>query len=324
MTSHANLPSRLYKYRAFDSRLIEQLVDDKVFLAEPSTFNDPLYTRPQVEPDLDVPDLEWVLEQLATKRMSAEMTAAAAKIRYRGPKTIAHIQDYTRKEVRQLLQEIAYHATYPEFDDDQASPIPQQRLLAKAIEGELQRQYERGVLSLSARWDSVLMWSHYGEQHRGVCVGYSVHHLSGEPPLRVRYGGHRLIAASRVKAMLEGDLTARREVDRSVLLKKAWDWRYEKEWRMLGTKGLLHSTLELEEVIFGLRCSSSVKHAVRSALAGRDRRVVFFEIREVPGRFELKRRRMYAGVKYAPQRWLSMVKEFESLPAAEEHRADYR
>ena len=29
-----------------------------------------------------------------------------------------------------------------------------------------------GVLSLSERWDSILMWSYYGDQHRGYCKGF--------------------------------------------------------------------------------------------------------------------------------------------------------
>jgi len=29
-----------------------------------------------------------------------------------------------------------------------------------------------GILSLSARWNSILMWSHYGDFHKGYCVGF--------------------------------------------------------------------------------------------------------------------------------------------------------
>ncbi len=29
-----------------------------------------------------------------------------------------------------------------------------------------------GVLSLSERWNSILMWSHYGDHHRGYCIGF--------------------------------------------------------------------------------------------------------------------------------------------------------
>lgn len=38
------LPDRIYKYRSFSNRTIEMLVEDQLFYADPSTFNDPLDT----------------------------------------------------------------------------------------------------------------------------------------------------------------------------------------------------------------------------------------------------------------------------------------
>jgi hypothetical protein len=34
-----------------------------------------------------------------------------------------------------------------------------------------------GVLSLSTKWDSVLMWSHYAVNHQGFCIGYDFEKL---------------------------------------------------------------------------------------------------------------------------------------------------
>jgi hypothetical protein len=84
------------------------------------------------------------------------------------------------------------------------------------------------------------MWSHYGDQHHGVCIGYSVPSDVGEDLHKVKYGGKRLVDASQVVAMLD--------------LRKAASWRYEQEWRLIGLRGLQDSPLELEEVIFGMRC----------------------------------------------------------------------
>lgn len=44
---------------------------------------------------------------------------------------------------------------------------------------------------------------------------------------KITYGGSRLIEASTVAAMLDGDDDARRQVDEAVLTRKAIDWRYE-------------------------------------------------------------------------------------------------
>lgn len=90
--------------------------------------------------------------------------------------------------------------------------------------------------------------------------------------------------------MLDGDSAARAQVDEAVLLRKAAEWRYEKEWRLIGLRGLHDSPLELEEIVFGMRCTSAVKYAVIKALEARHRRVRFFEIREQAGRFTLAKR----------------------------------
>ncbi len=101
-------PQRLYKYRAFDARTIELLVDDKVYFANPADFNDPLDTSASLDPDLELDGLEKLLENLTTRRISAEMKAAASSLKYRGPKTMDHIERHTQREVQRLLQNLAY------------------------------------------------------------------------------------------------------------------------------------------------------------------------------------------------------------------------
>ena len=58
----------------------------------------------------------------------------------------------------------------------------------------------------------------------------------------------------------------------------------------LGRKGY-RSPLLLQEVTFGLRCASSVMHAVVQALSGREKPVQFFGC-SVRGRYILRRRRL--------------------------------
>jgi hypothetical protein len=306
-------PARLYKYRAFDARSIELLVDDKVYYANPADFNDPLDTSPSLDPDLDLDDLGELLEQLATRRVSAEMRAAAASLKYRGPKTMDHIGRHTQREVEKLLQEVAYQATNPEYEED----VPGQaevRLLSHHIESELLRQYDKGVLSLGARWDCPLMWSHYGDQHHGLAMGYSVPTRASVVVNKVHYGGSRLVKASDVRSMLAGDAAARARVDRDVLLRKAKDWSYEEEWRLLGTRGAADSPLELEEVVFGVRCLPAVRHAVVKALEGRGREVAFFQMQRVSGSFELQRVQLdFEEPEDRPRRALSLGEEFEHL-----------
>ncbi|RCI80652.1 DUF2971 domain-containing protein [Brucella anthropi] len=279
------IPERLYKYRAFSNRTLDSLIADQLFFADPGTFNDPLDSKPSLATDLDADALADILARLVEQRVSAEMTAAAKTIKYRGPKTLSHIAAHSRRRAEQMIAEIRYNATNPDYEIDD----PARFLFGQYVEEELLRRYDKGIVSLAGRSDCPLMWSHYGDQHKGVCIGYSVPQSAASDLHKITYGGSRLIEASTVAAMLDGDDNARRKVDEAVLTRKAMDWRYEREWRLIGPRGPHDSPLELEEVVFGMRCSHTVKFAIVRALERRHRQVKFYEIRERRGRFLLGR-----------------------------------
>lgn len=171
-------------------------------------------------------------------------------------------------------------------------------------------------MSLAERATSPLMWSHYGDQHCGICLGYSVPVSTATNLYKVNYKGSRQVKASIVAAMLNGDDSARRQVDEAVLLRKAGSWSYEREWRLLGPRGPHHSLLELEEVIFGMRCETSIKVAVVKALKGRDRQIKFFEMCEIPDKFTLRKRSLAYDHEFLARcasRSLTLLEGFEPL-----------
>lgn len=209
-------PKRLYKYRSFSDLTLGMLVEDTVFFADPTTFNDPLDTKPTLDTDIPNAALGEILTKLIEERTSAEMSAAAKTIRYRGPKTLDHIARQSRKAAESRLADIRYNATNPFYEADD----PERVLLGIYVEEELLRRYDRGVFSLAERANCPLMWSHYGDQHRGICFGYSVPEDVASDLHKMKYGGSRLVQASDVSAMLGGDEAARQRVDEAVLLKK--------------------------------------------------------------------------------------------------------
>lgn len=273
-----------YKYRAFSHRLLDMLVADELYYSDPADFNDPLDCRPTLEADLTNDQLEQVLSRLREQRVLAEMQSAAKSLKYRGPKTIDHIARHSQKEASRLLDEIRYHATDPSYDADN----PLGWLLRQYIEEELLRRYDRGIVSFGTRAACPLMWSHYGDQHNGICAVYSVPPEATPDLQKIKYGGSRKVLASDV-AVMDNDGAARKRVDEAVLLSKAASWRYEREWRLIGKRGSHDSPLELEEIIFGMRCKPTVKFTIVQALAKRTRPVRFSEMREVSGTFRLRK-----------------------------------
>jgi len=91
-----------------------------------------------------------------------------------------------------------------------------------------------GIFSLSRRWNSTLMWSHYTNSHEGFCIGFNKdldYFLKEDPNSSepkyifnpVIYGNDRIKVP-----LLKG-----KRIDFNLLFTKSEDWRYENEERLL-------------------------------------------------------------------------------------------
>ena len=310
MKRNKRLPERLYKYRCLTARTLHMVVADQLHFADTNTFNDPLDTRPSLDDDVGVDGLKRILWMLTERRHAAEKQAAADAMGLRGPKTTDLIEKRSHGQANKRMAEFEYNAMDPEFDADAT--------LRYRIELELLRRYEKGIVSFAERGDCPLMWSHYGDQHRGICLGYSVPEGATGDVHQVAYEGDRLVRASEVAAMLDGDDKASARVDAAVMLRKAESWSYEQEWRLIGRRRTESSPLELEEVIFGMRCRDSAKYTIMKALECRNGSAKFYEMREESGTFNLRKDELgYEDqlFTYFPRRHLNILEALEVGPA---------
>ncbi len=84
------------------------------------------------------------------------------------------------------------------------------------------------MVCFSARVDSILMWSHYAENHKGVVIGYHSRFL--EPLYQVQYRKERVPLPVGQYTKRKGDPPlAMWHV--KALTTKFDDWEYEREWR---------------------------------------------------------------------------------------------
>jgi hypothetical protein len=159
------------------------------------------------------------------------------------------------------------------------------------------------------------MWSHYADEHRGMCIGYSI---PDDFPVEVHpvlYGGSRVVNASDIEGMLSGDREKQKIIDLALLFSKSIDWKYEDEWRMIGPRGLGHSTLKLDEITFGMRCPETVRYAVIKCLENRENEVEFFEIRQSHTDYSLHKEPLDIGeiMNFFPVDNLSMRRAFPDM-----------
>ena len=167
-------------------------------------------------------------------------------------------------------------------------------LLVLMVESLLKRQHNMGLVCLSENWNCPLMWSHYGNQHHGICIGYNIIEDQLERLDKVTYTEDRNVKVSLVEEMIRGSHGALVEIERSVNLRKAVKWQYENEWRLRGGEGYSDTPdgMNMNEVFFGIRCPDVVRYAVMRALADREKEMKFYEMVEVQGKFELERRQL--------------------------------
>ena len=81
-----------------------------------------------------------------------------------------------------------------------------------------------GLLCFSRNWDNLLMWSHYGASHTGLCLGFDIPDEEGGYDMEVRYQPN--VLKIRMPDDVNFDLVNR------LLRPKHESWSYEQESRV--------------------------------------------------------------------------------------------
>lgn len=131
-----------------------------------------------------------------------------------------------------------------------------------------------GVLSLSQRADSAVMWSHYSQNHAGFAVGFDAHHEFFQPGGGISRDGLRVVQYPDQRPavplqLLNGPANATlldmREVTDAFFFTKSPHWQYEEEVRVIRSRdevtesrvaGVVKYPADLvREIIVGARTS---------------------------------------------------------------------
>jgi hypothetical protein len=195
------LPKIVYKYRNWvNQKHKDLLINNEIFLSGPQSFNDPF--------DCRIPTNFYLLD-------------SEDKIkRFVDNKTIEHFEVLNR-EGRNIEEEI--RKLEKRLTEDLSG-------FQKESENILYNTQDKnyGILSLSKRWDSILMWSHYSDCHKGYCVGFN------EIKLRMSgsfgKGGDVFYSDDFPQiSPFDDDLMENSFTETHY---KALDWQYEQEYRL--------------------------------------------------------------------------------------------
>jgi len=116
--------------------------------------------------------------------------------------------------------------------------------------------FSSGIYSLSETNDSIIMWSHYGQNHEGICIGFDKEDLKKTKNLvKVKY----------VKNTPTYCFDKNNRVTEKYFYKhKYYQWSYEKEWRLIlpyHKSQCMHFPAKIKAIFFGAKVNSDLMNA---------------------------------------------------------------
>ncbi len=142
----------------------------------------------------------------------------------------------------------------------------------------------KGILSLSEKYDDILMWSHYSDSHKGIVIGIS---MSADPefflmPIRIDY-------ADRYEAInyLKDPETSTEQT----LKLKSSHWKYEQEIRVYKSQNGLHELKRdaIVEIYFGVNTSEEdITEIVRLVKLNNYNNAKFYKGNKKHGEFSIE------------------------------------
>ena len=223
----------LYKYRSMDSSDAVKSLQDvfqkrRVFLNDATKFNDPFECRPCLTID------------------GSSLTRA--------------------KFIKELTKD-----RFPNATKGQIKKLMRGKTALLADKGRLKKPYGQfvttvGIYCLSEKKDDLLMWAHYADSHRGLCLEFKASEEGSLfwEALKVIYQNDYPVV--NMMRMVEP------EEFRKALLTKSAIWAYEQEWRILkvedegGPGNYFFPSEALTGVIFGALMKSKDKEMVKDWL----------------------------------------------------------
>jgi len=218
-------PPRLYKYMHPDRQGI--LDNWLIRFTQPKALNDPFEMRPHIA-GYGTPD---EVRAIATRRW----------------------EDHIRQEYDGLVRDLGPRITFDEFRARAESKRTEmiEAAIARAHEhnAEMARRIHDmmntsiGVLSLCEHPNSLLMWPHYGDSHRGFVIEFdttSPFFNQTRPPAHVKVTDEAAAAYAeehgrlrRITYQAARPSVVVTRITFDIILTKGEEWRYEGEWRML-------------------------------------------------------------------------------------------
>ena len=198
-------PTTIYKYRDWNDGKYGRDILQKfeLYFASPSQFNDPFDSKTTYN---------------FGSMNDSERRLFIDKLLDSGKKSFDRMEPKTPYEFNVAMIEkmmIEYPAVF------QSSALEIEHEIAEKV---------LGIISMSATWNNLLMWSHYAKYHTGYCVGFNENKLRNSGSFKL--GGMVMYAKDNAFPKIHPMMDRKQTFFKRTFIKSA-EWEYEQEYRFL-------------------------------------------------------------------------------------------
>lgn len=250
-------PEFLYKYLSLGTkdhvlRARQGIEKHQLWMSCRERFNDPFDSRPSIDLSADKrAKIEWMATKYMEKGRFASIEDATARA--------CHIIDNSEGK---------------------------EAALSKEIEIQIMNHLnDVGILCLAGSRDSLLMWSHYADSHKGLCLEFR---SQDEGDL---FDAARTVTYQREYPSIRAFIDGESEKFMKALLVKSDCWGYEREYRVLDPKRcnylVEYDQNNLVSVVFGAFVDPSIRDAIIESSQRTEPMLKYLQARLAHGEFRL-------------------------------------
>jgi len=230
---YQNRARSVFKYRCNNEKSRYNLENDFVWVCSPTSYNDPFDSSISITPEtLTTTVIQDGVRDFITKELGSKVEAQKIEQILNAPNPALALQELIMIEMDQVPQEHWARFREPLAAQMKAWEEAFGRVLPTSHKDTLK------VCSFSGTQYSIIMWSHYADQHRGFCIEYDTESLPSENLfMRMMYPviySEKLFDGTKYYlAAIRNQKTFNVLFPTLAALHKSPEWRYEKEWRLV-------------------------------------------------------------------------------------------
>ena len=264
--SSESYSNKLYKYRVWENAYHKRLLThNEIYFSSIVSFNDPFEGIIPIRYDL--------LSEEDILKISTRLTKRKYPwIKHKKAKNLAK---------RKMLKSPRYWENYGEMTGVQYN----------------YRIENFGIFSLTEDPHNIVMWSHYADSHKGICVGFDMQEFDKCCNTIFTQSGliidlHKIEYKDKFP-VFERDKMSVEDHGVKPLITKSEYWNYEKEWRLISINNKSKFPLRIRdgiicEIILGCRISDKHKEEIIEVLRRKKSKITLFQASRKDSAFYLE------------------------------------